>query len=677
MTLVADLPSRAVSQNNWSIHPKFGVSTNDKKRKAVDPLSAKAKKKKSSEDVARKIAELSSSVEHLQALLSAMHLAPTDRLHTGEGQNVPPSAFSQLGTDSFPDSDVVSVAVFESQFTVGLARLGDYAQCKRPDVGENRVIVDDSGQETFPNGATVTFKCSIGYRPVSSLASKSITCFGTEWTKLELNCTKKSCGLLSDLSSGKYIYPNGHLFGATAEAQCNEGYMLVGQKTSNCRDNGWDGRDPVCEVVKCEPPPAIPNGEFEPVDTSYNYNQAVVYSCSGDYSLTGESTITCSDNGTFHPSPPQCKLVMCETPNIKNAVRVEGKPPPYRYKNFVRYQCIEGYTMTGSDYLVCDVNGWNPPPPECIPQCERPFLEGNRVLLDESGKDVFPEGATVTFGCSTGYQPVLSSSSRSITCSNKKWTELSLQCEKKSCGSPGEIANGRYKTPDGILFGATATAECNQGYMVAELGKTRNCRESGWDGRLAVCEVVKCQPPPSIQNGQFEFMDSYSYGDVVEYSCSKDYTLVGDSTVTCSENGTFHPSPPRCLVIKCDAPKINNAVRIEGRSPPYTYKQFVRYKCNEGYKMEGSDFLTCDVEGWTPPPPMCIRADLDKPTPGPSPPEGGTENPPSNKDKSHAVGVGIGVTVAVVLILGAVIIIVVMKKRSAWGKVPSRNEGGV
>lgn len=59
-------------------------------------------------------------------------------------------------------------------------------------------------------------------------------------------------------------------------------------------------------------------------------------------------------------------VVVCETPNIKNANRVEGKPPPYGYKNFVRYQCIEGYTMTGSGYLVCEVNGWNPPPPECI-----------------------------------------------------------------------------------------------------------------------------------------------------------------------------------------------------------------------------------------------------------------------------------------------------------------------
>ncbi|XP_060792623.1 sushi, von Willebrand factor type A, EGF and pentraxin domain-containing protein 1-like [Neoarius graeffei] len=492
------------------------------------------------------------------------------------------------------------------------------AQCERPDVGENRVIVDDSGQETFPNGSTVTFKCSVGYRPESSLASKSITCVGTEWTNLELNCTKKSCGLLPELANGKYTYPNGHLFGATAEAQCNEGYMLVGQNTRNCLENGWDGRDHVCEAVKCEPPPTILNGEFEPLEPSYNYNQAVIYSCSGDFTLIGESTITCSDNGTFHPSPPQCKLIVCDTPNIKNAVRVEGKPPPYGYKNFVRYQCIEGYTMTGSDYLVCDVNGWNPPPPECISQCKRPDVGENRVIVDDSGQETFPNGSTVTFKCSVGYRPVNSLASKNITCVGTEWTQLELNCTKKSCGLLPELSNGKYTYPNGHLFGATAEAQCNEGYRLVGQ-KTRNCRDSGWDGRDPVCEVVKCEPPPAISNGEFVPVDtSYNYNQAVVYSCSGDYTLIGESTITCSDNGTFHPSPPQCKLVVCDTPNITNAVRVEGKPPPYGYKNFVRYQCIKGYTMTGSDYLVCDVNGWNPPPPECILNKIPSTTSPPS-----------------------------------------------------------
>ncbi|KAM9445652.1 C4b-binding protein-like isoform 2-T3 [Clarias gariepinus] len=356
-------------------------------------------------------------------------------------------------------------------------------QCGRPSVGENMVIINDVSNQTFTNGSTITFKCSTGYVPVISSASKTITCVGTEWTKLDLNCTKKSCGSLSEIPNGKYTYPDGNLFGATAVAECNEGYSLVGQKTRNCRENGWDGRDPVCEAVKCEPPPTIQNGTYDPIEEFYNYNQAVTYSCSKGYTLVGESTITCLANGSF-PSPPQCLIVKCETPNIANAIRVEGKSPPYGYKDFVRYECNTGYTMEGTGYLVCDLNGWNPPPPKCI--------------------------------------------------------------------------------------------------------------------------TVKCEPPPTIQNGTYDpIAEFYNYNQAVTYSCSKGYTLVGESTITCLANGSF-PSPPQCLIVKCETPNIANAIRVEGKSPPYGYKDFVRYECNKGYTMEGDGYLVCEVNGWNPRPPKCI-----------------------------------------------------------------------
>ncbi|KAK2825060.1 hypothetical protein Q7C36_018987 [Tachysurus vachellii] len=480
------------------------------------------------------------------------------------------------------------------------------AQCERPDVGENRLIVDDSGQKTYPNGSTLTFKCATGYRPVDLSAPKIITCVGTQWTKLELNCTKKSCGALPDFPNGKYTYPDGILFGATAIAQCNTGFSLLGENTRNCRENGWDGRDPVCEAVKCEPPPSIQNGTFDPLDDFYNYGQAVTYSCIRDYNLIGESTIVCSANGTFHPPPPRCLLVECEAPNIKNAVRVEGKPPPYRYKNFVRYQCNKGYIMNGSGYLVCEENGWNPPPPECITQCERPDVGENRLIVDDSGQKTFPNGSTLTFKCATGYRPVDLSAPKIITCVGTQWTKLELNCTKKSCGALPDFPNGKYTYPDGILFGATAIAQCNTGFSL--LGEnTRNCRENGWDGRDPVCEAVKCEPPPSIQNGTFDPLDDfYNYGQAVTYSCIRDYNLIGESTIVCSANGTFHPPPPRCLLVECEAPNIKNAVRVEGKPPPYRYKNFVRYQCNKGYIMNGSGYLVCEENGWNPPPPECI-----------------------------------------------------------------------
>ncbi|XP_035377642.1 uncharacterized protein LOC113576437 [Electrophorus electricus] len=86
---------------------------------------------------------------------------------------------------------------------------------------------------------------------------------------------EKSCGFLY-IPNGWYIYPNFDetLFGANIIAQCNIGYKLVGKNTRTCRDTGWDGRDPVCEVVKCSKPPKINNGHLdEPHEQKYLYAQ--------------------------------------------------------------------------------------------------------------------------------------------------------------------------------------------------------------------------------------------------------------------------------------------------------------------------------------------------------------------------------------------------------------------
>lgn len=53
-------------------------------------------------------------------------------------------------------------------------------------------------------------------------------------------------------------------------------------------------------------------------------------------------------------------------------------------------------------------------------------------------------------------------------------------------------------------------------------------------------------------------------------------------------------------VISCDAPQVENAVRIGGKSPPYGYKNFIQFQCNKGYEMQGMDTVTCEVNGWSP-----------------------------------------------------------------------------
>ncbi|XP_060751032.1 sushi, von Willebrand factor type A, EGF and pentraxin domain-containing protein 1-like isoform X3 [Tachysurus vachellii] len=418
------------------------------------------------------------------------------------------------------------------------------AQCDTPVVGGNRIMTEGLQQGPFPEGSTIKFKCSTGYVP-ERLASSSITCMGTQWSELELQCRKKSCGNPGEITNGKYEYQptDAVLFGAVITAVCNKGYQLVGYEIRNCRETGWDGRPPLCEAVKCQAPPDVTDGTFEPAEEFYAYGDGVTYSCKRGLNLIGSSTIICSDKGHFRPDPPQCLLVTCERPEILNAVRIEGKSPPYKYSEFVRYQCNKGYKMEGYDRMICTEKGWDPPPPQCtVMTCETPeILNAFRI----EGK------------------------------------------------SPP------YKYRDFVRY------RCNEGYKM-EGSDRMICTEKGWDPPPPQCTVVKCKPPPAVTDGTFNpDKEQYTYGDEVTYSCKRGLNLVGSSVLTCSDKGHFQPDPPQCLHTTCDAPHIINGFIIGDESTFYRYKSSVRVECYSFYKMEGSDILTCEENGWNPPSPKC------------------------------------------------------------------------
>ncbi|KAB5546548.1 hypothetical protein PHYPO_G00073380 [Pangasianodon hypophthalmus] len=534
------------------------------------------------------------------------------------------------------------------------------AQCERPAVGGNRILTDDSGQSEFPDGSTVKFRCSSGYVSVSASASRSITCTGTHWSELELQCKKRSCGNPGSINHGKYRYPQGIEFGATIIAVCDDGYQLVGRSVRNCRENGWDGRAPVCEVVKCLKAPSITDGYFEPEAESYDYREAVIYSCKRGLDLIGPSEITCSGDGTFQPPPPRCLVLSCESPQISNAVRIEGKSPPYKYNNLVRYKCNKGYRMEGSDFLTCKEDGWDPPPPQCtvITCLEPPAIDNG---LFDPLKELYEYGQTVTYSCHEGFR--LSGAS-TIACTDDGTFQTSPQCQEITCDLPfitnanisGSSPTYRYgvsvqircnkgyrivgsdnltctehgwnpsppqcivltcdvpNISNAVIVGRKASSynykmsiqyQCDKGYRM-EGSDLLTCEENGWNPPPPKCNIVTCLKPPVINNGHFNpLKEKYEYGQTVTYSCEKGFRLQGASTISCTDDGTFQPSP-QCLEVTCDVPQIEHEVVVEGILTYHRYDKYkssvvIRVHCDTLYKMEGSEYLTCEEHGWSPP----------------------------------------------------------------------------
>lgn len=133
------------------------------------------------------------------------------------------------------------------------------------------------------------------------------------------------------------------------------------------------------------------------------------------------------------------------------------------------------------------------------------------------------------------------------------------------------------------------------------------CGVQGWDESLPVCEVVTCDLPPVVEQGTFSpKKETYKFKDVVQYSCQNGYTLDGSKSLSCSEDGTFVPAPPKCIKVHCGDPVIENAKWVDGSRPPYGYKAKVKYQCNPGYVMTGPSTLTCEMNSqWSPGLPEC------------------------------------------------------------------------
>ncbi|KAM9343735.1 membrane cofactor protein-like isoform 9-T9 [Pholidichthys leucotaenia] len=250
--------------------------------------------------------------------------------------------------------------------SIGLAITAQAQNCSAPEAGPNMSLKDEFILLTeFKDGSKVSFSCNVGYGPVSG--SPSITCTAGVWSPVTLSCAKKSCGSAGQVDNGEITY-EGVLFGDKAVLSCNAGYMLVGQNTRTCGDQGWLGRFGVCEVIKCLPPPNVAGASYTPVNQNYNYNEIVRYTCRSGLTLNGSNQLHCSDSGAFAPEPPSCIVVECKEPIIANGEWSGGARPPYGHTAHVTLICKSGYVMKGERHQTCGIDSeWAPGLPECLP----------------------------------------------------------------------------------------------------------------------------------------------------------------------------------------------------------------------------------------------------------------------------------------------------------------------
>uniref|UniRef100_A0A8C8SJP2 Sushi domain-containing protein n=1 Tax=Pelusios castaneus TaxID=367368 RepID=A0A8C8SJP2_9SAUR len=364
-------------------------------------------------------------------------------------------------------------------------------------------------QTDFPVGTKLTYSCRPGYMKIPG-KSNTVTCKSdSTWSPVIDFCQVKSCGNPGHLQYGSINIP-GLTFGSEITFSCDEGYRLVGIKSSRCvlheQSLAWNPEMPVCDAIACLPPPEIKNGKHsgEP-DTHYTYGSSVTYSCdtvgsgASPFSLAGEASIHCTSdpnkNGIWSGNAPECKVIKCKNVEIENGRKISGFGPSYIYRNVITFECNSGYHLVGNRMVTCEANNsWVPELPTCektTPStCSMPMLPNGEV---SPSKPHYISGDAVTLTCHANYEFSNNARSKTVVCSGDDvWSPSVETCQpvKQESFEELEIKHGKIILGEKLKYsvGDMVTIECNSGYTMHGVPKIQYMGKNRWQP-----EVPKCQ----------------------------------------------------------------------------------------------------------------------------------------------------------------------------------------
>uniref|UniRef100_A0A480RTF9 Complement receptor type 1 isoform X1 n=1 Tax=Sus scrofa TaxID=9823 RepID=A0A480RTF9_PIG len=516
-----------------------------------------------------------------------------------------------------------------------LALPAAWGQCQAPRQLPFAMPTKLIDKDEFPIGTSLKYKCRPGY--YSRIFS--ITCQKNSfWSIPEGNCKRKTCGTLAELVNGKMEIDKDMQFGSTVHYFCNDGYRLIGQSSATCVISGnsviWDNDPPTCESIPCGPPPAIANGDFISSNREYfPYGTVVTYRCNlGDrrmkFELVGSPSIYCTskDNqvGIWSGPPPQCIIPnICTAPEVENAFRISEKKSLFSLDETVQFRCQHGFVMKGPSTVQCQAqNKWGPELPSCSRICQPPpkILHGKHT---PSHRNYFSPGQEVSYICEPGYDLRGAASLRCMP--QGDWSPAAPRCAAKSCADfLDQLPNGRVLFPLNFQLGAKVSFVCDEGYQLKG-NSASYCISVGmkslWNNTVPVCERISCEPPPAVANGEFYSSNEsvFQYAAVVTYQChtgpngEKLFDLVGEQSIYCTsrdnQRGVWSSLPPQCISVnKCTAPEVENGIRDSGNRSLLSLNEVVRFTCQPGFVMRGSNTVQCKVNNtWVPELPRCSR----------------------------------------------------------------------
>ena len=442
-------------------------------------------------------------------------------------------------------------------------------------------------------GHYANYTCNPGY---ILLGQPDIRCGGNgTWINPAPICAPVRCLEPVTMENGNTI-GRSFLVNDTIKFVCNAGYNLKGISSSVCLMNGtWSGDPRSCEMITCEEPLLIPNGESS--WSSLKPGSVVNYVCNSGYEIKEKATRTCRSDGTWTGPAPTCTLLQCLYPEqIRHGQFIAHDN---KFGSNIEYQCDQGYELIGEENRTCGAyKDWSGSSPECMQmKCAppRPIAHGKHVGVN------FTVGAVIKYKCEPGYQII---SESELTCTeNKTWSGMEPKCAPIECETPLHVIPNGKMIDRNFSYNMTIRYTCDSGFVTRDTMR-RTCQADGsWRNPVPSCHKVRCPIPERITNSHFNGSD-YHFGGVIQYSCLDGYDMVGIAIRTCLANGSWSEVHPNCVPVSCQkllAPD-NAKVTFTGLS----FKDVAKYQCDSRYELHGEDNRTCIANGtWSSRQPTC------------------------------------------------------------------------
>lgn len=312
---------------------------------------------------------------------------------------------------------------------------------------------------------------------------------------------------------------------------------------------------------------------------------------------TPMALVTCTCDEGYEASGEECTPVDCGalTEPENGTLTVDTTT----FGSEAMVSCDAGFTLVGDAVRTCLADGWSGDEPLCTSVDCGPLDPPTNGAIDLPSTGF---SAVATYSCEDGH--VLEGEVTRTCQMDETWSGAAPTCRFVDCGGLSAPVEGMVDT-DRTSFGGTASYTCNPGHTLMG-DPTRSCGADGaWTGAEPSCEPVDCGGLSAPANGAVDAMFT-TFGSIASYFCNGGYTLIGDDTRTCTEDGVWSGVEPICErdVVDCGPPPtVANGVAI---APVTTVGETAVYRCNSGYQELGGHRAVCLPDGtWLGDPPIC------------------------------------------------------------------------